>query len=54
MLSVVAGLVLASALWRLPQIQRLEEPEPAEAEAPRKDATPGPTHTPATAEQQGP
>ena len=54
MLSVVAGLVLASALWRLPQIQRLEEPEGGRAEAPTEEATPGPTHTPATAEQRGP
>jgi magnesium-transporting ATPase (P-type) len=54
MLSVVAGLVLASALWRLPQIQRLEEPEGGRSEAPTEEAAPGPTHTPATAEQPGP
>jgi len=45
MASVVAGLVLASALWRLPQIQRLEEPDPP----PGGEAVePAPTHTPAT------
>jgi cation-transporting P-type ATPase E len=54
MLSVVAGLVLASALWRLPQIQRLEEPDGAPPQAPAEHAAPGPTHTPATAEQPGP
>ena len=52
MLAVVAGLVLASALWRLPQIQRLEEPDtPAEAPTDEtEDAGPAPTHTPATGE----
>ncbi len=54
MLSVVAGLVLASALWRLPQIQRLEEPDGAPPQEPAEQAAPGPTHTPATAEQPGP
>ena len=48
-ISVAAGLVLASVLWRLPQIQRLEEPEPPpESEA--SERTPRPTHTPATGE----
>ena len=57
MLSVAAGLVLASALWRLPQIQRLEEPDGAPRAATKgedDEAAPGPTHTPATAEQRGP
>ena len=57
MLSVVAGLVLASALWRLPQIQRLEEPADAPPESrPDEPGEPGPapTHTPATAEHPGP
>jgi magnesium-transporting ATPase (P-type) len=52
MLAVVAGLVLASALWRLPQIQRLEEPEGAPP-VERDPETPAPTHTPATAEHRG-
>jgi cation-transporting P-type ATPase E len=54
MVSVVAGLVLASALWRLPQIQRLEEPEGAPESRRDEESAPGPTHTPATAEQRGP
>ncbi|HYU61282.1 MAG TPA: cation-translocating P-type ATPase [Solirubrobacterales bacterium] len=48
-ISVAAGLVLASALWRLPQIQRLEEPEP-EPDAVVSEPAPRPTHTPATGE----
>jgi magnesium-transporting ATPase (P-type) len=55
MLSVAAGLVLASALWRLPQIQRLEAPEgaPPESGEAARDAThePAPTHVQATAER---
>jgi cation-transporting ATPase E len=45
LLSVAAGLALAAAAWRLPQIQRLEAPdiEPAES-------APAPTHRPQTGE----
>jgi hypothetical protein len=32
MLSVAAGLVVASALWRLPYVQRLEADEEADQE----------------------
>jgi cation-transporting P-type ATPase E len=56
MLSVVVALVLASALWRLPQIQRLEEPEDAPPESrpdEPEESAPAPTHTPATAEHRG-
>jgi cation-transporting P-type ATPase E len=52
LLSVAAGLVAASALWRLPQIQELEIPEAAGA-PPReeeKPKVPAPTHRPATGE----
>jgi magnesium-transporting ATPase (P-type) len=54
MLSVAVGLVLASAVWRLPQIQRLEEPE-GPAPPPAESAEgPAPTHTPTTVEQAVP
>ena len=45
--SVAAGLVVASALWRLPYIQRLEMPDGAEADGgttPKGDVLPEPTH----------
>jgi cation-transporting P-type ATPase E len=45
LLSVAVGLGIAAAAWRLPQIERLEAPEPVEAEA-----GPGPTHRPQTGE----
>jgi cation-transporting P-type ATPase E len=52
MLSVVVGLVLASAVWRLPQMQRLEEPA-GPAPSPEGDrAAPAPTHSPATVERE--
>ena len=45
LISVATGLVTASALWRLPFIQRLEEPVPEEgAIAPDGSSLPGPTH----------
>jgi cation-transporting ATPase E len=47
MISVAMGLVLASAVWRLPQIQRLEEGEPPAAP---EEEMPAPTHRPATEE----
>jgi magnesium-transporting ATPase (P-type) len=51
MLSAAAGLVLASVVWRLPMIQRLEEPDqPAEPE-PEHEGVPAPTHTPITEER---
>ena len=54
LLAVVAGSRSPRA-WRLPQIQRLEEPEGAPPQADgRGRPSPGPTHTPATAEQPGP
>jgi cation-transporting P-type ATPase E len=40
LLSVAVGLLVAAALWRLPYIQRLEEP----AEVPAVDGEPAPTH----------
>jgi cation-transporting P-type ATPase E len=40
LLSVAVGLLVAAALWRLPYIQRLEEPE----EVPAVDGEPAPTH----------
>jgi magnesium-transporting ATPase (P-type) len=47
MLSVAAGLVIASALWRLPYIQRLEIlGDGAEATTPAGDALPEATHDP--------
>ena len=45
MISVALGLAVAAAGWRLPQIQRLEEPEPA-----TEDAIPQATHQPQTGE----
>jgi hypothetical protein len=51
LLSVAAGLVAASALWRLPQIQELEVPETREPPQPeREPRVPAPTHRPATGE----
>jgi hypothetical protein len=45
MLSVAAGLVVASALWRLPFIQRLEVDDGAEGPATiAGEPLPGPTH----------
>ena len=47
MLSVAAGLVVASALWRLPYIQRLEMPEDeAAGTTPAGDVLPEATHGP--------
>jgi hypothetical protein len=49
MLSAAAGLLLASAAWRLPVIQRLESPEPQaeEPESPEPQVhMPPATHTP--------
>jgi cation-transporting P-type ATPase E len=51
MLSVAIGLVLASVLWRLPQIQRLEGPETPERPPPVDAGGPAATHTPTTVEQ---
>jgi cation-transporting P-type ATPase E len=51
MLSAAGGLVLASVVWRLPAIQRLEEPEPPEERPRRQEGVPGATHTPITEEQ---
>jgi cation-transporting ATPase E len=44
--SVAAGLVVASALWRLPYIQRLElaEGDPVDPLTPSGDVLPAPTH----------
>lgn len=44
--SVAVGLVAASALWRLPWIQQLEEPEDEDpsSRTPDGDKLPGPTH----------
>jgi hypothetical protein len=51
MLSAAGGLVLASVVWRLPAIQRLEEPEPPEERPRTQEGVPGATHTPMTEEQ---
>jgi hypothetical protein len=52
MLSVAVGLVLASAVWRLSVIQRLEEPdEPSAEPPPQPEGAPAPTHEPRTEEQ---
>jgi cation-transporting ATPase E len=45
LLSVAIGLAAAAIGWRLPQIQRLEEPEP-----PADDGVPRPIHQPKTGE----
>jgi len=45
LVSVAAGLVTASALWRLPYIQALEGGPPPAAATPTGDPMPGPTHT---------
>jgi cation-transporting P-type ATPase E len=50
MLSAAGGLVLASVVWRLPVIQRLEEGEEPAEPAPEDAGPPGPTHTPVTEE----
>jgi hypothetical protein len=56
MLSAAAGLVLASVVWRLPAIQRLEEPDRSAEPRPEPehDGVPGPTHTPVTEERPPP
>jgi cation-transporting P-type ATPase E len=54
MLSAAAGLVLASVVWRLPLMQRLEAPGEAVEEPPEQEGVPGPTHTPMTEEQPAP
>jgi hypothetical protein len=55
MLSAAGGLVLASLVWRLPAIQRLEEPEPPEERPPdQEEGFPEATHTPMTEEQPAP
>ena len=51
MLSAAGGLVLASVVWRLPVIQRLEEGEEAAEPTPDDAGAPGPTHTPVTEER---
>jgi len=51
MLSAAVGLVLASVVWRLPVIQRLEEPEQPPQPQPDREGVPGPTHTPITEER---
>jgi hypothetical protein len=43
LLSAAGGLVLASVIWRLPTIQRLEETI-EETEPPREEGEPRPTH----------
>jgi magnesium-transporting ATPase (P-type) len=44
LLSAAAGLVLASAVWRLPQIERLEEEVEERSPGDGPDAMPGPTN----------
>jgi hypothetical protein len=46
LLSAAAGLVLASAVWRLPQIQRLESQD-----LPAGGGGPAPIHRPVTGER---
>ena len=53
MLSAAGGLVLASVVWRLPVIQRLEGPDEAADELEDREGGP-PTHTPVTEEQAAP
>jgi cation-transporting P-type ATPase E len=53
MLSAAGGLVLASVVWRLPVMQRLEGPDEA-ADEPDREGGPKPTHTPVTEEQAAP
>jgi cation-transporting P-type ATPase E len=53
MLSAATGLVLASVVWRLPVIQRLEEGDGAEEPADQSGG-PGPTHAPASEERPAP
>ncbi len=49
LLSVAFGLVLASAMWRLPAIQELEIPETdGSIQSTEEIDVPGPTHVPAT------
>jgi magnesium-transporting ATPase (P-type) len=52
MLSAAAGLVLASVVWRLPLIQRLEEPEGPSPPEQDEEGVPGATHTPITEERR--
>ena len=54
MLSAAGGLVLASVVWRLPVIQRLEGPDEAADELEDREGGPKPTHTPVTEEQAAP
>ena len=54
MASAAAGLVLASVVWRLPAIQRLEGPEAPEEPAPKQEGVPGAIHRPMTEEQPAP
>jgi cation-transporting P-type ATPase E len=51
MLSAAVGLVLASAVWRLPAIQRLEEPEKPVEPPPEHEGVPAATHRPMNEEQ---
>jgi cation-transporting P-type ATPase E len=51
MLSAAGGLVLASAVWRLPAIQRLEEPEEPVEPPPEREGVPTAIHKPMTEEQ---
>jgi cation-transporting P-type ATPase E len=54
MLSAAGGLVLASVVWRLPVMQRLEGPHETAEEADDGEEGPKPTHTPVTEEQAAP
>ena len=54
MLSAAGGLVLASVVWRLPIMQRLEGPDEAADEPEEREGRPKPTHTPVTEEQAAP
>ena len=54
MLSAAGGLVLASVVWRLPIMQRLEGPDEAADEPEDREGGPKPTHTPVTEEQAAP
>jgi cation-transporting ATPase E len=51
MLSAAGGLVLASLVWRLPVIQRLEAPEEPAAAPPEHEGVPAATHKRMTEEQ---
>jgi cation-transporting P-type ATPase E len=54
MLSAAGGLILASVVWRLPVMQRLEGPDEAADEPDGREGAPKPTHTPVTEEQAAP